>query len=195
MPIDNSTPWGELSSPPPSLPIFNNEHDLSSVLSNLGPTKLQLREGDFVALTGGRHEGVGKKRKYRCDVLEVRGLEPPRWTIGTIELRRRKQRILGGFCIVTNLGTREGDRYSVRSHPNDGKFELIEALDGLTWRERMTLSRRFARGGDLAHPLVKQRQEISYEPRESLHVFVDGVYCGRHRVEIAIHPDFLEIYI
>lgn len=195
MPIDKSSPWGEIVSPPTTLPSFSDERDLSATLSGSGPRTLLLEGGDFVSLTGGQQDSTGKRRRYRCDVLEVRGLEQPRWTIGTVELRRRRSRFFGGFAVVTNLGVRNGERYSLRAHPNDAKFELIDALDGLTWRERMVLSKRFVSGDDLGHPLIKQRQESTYCPTDQFHVYVDGAYCGRAQVEIAIHPDFVEIYV
>lgn len=199
MPIDKSTPWGEevptAASEFISSNTFGNERELSTFLSKTRISEIRMTGGDFVRLTGGAGTVSGKHRRYRSDVLEVRGHDSATWTIGTVELRRRKHRLFGGFVIISNLGERGTESYSSRAHPNDGRFEIIEALDGLSWRERFTLSKRFSSGGDLSHPSVRQRQATQYSSKSPLHVFVDGKYLGRKVVEIEIHPDLLWIHV
>ena len=199
MPIDKSTQWGEHvpvdASKSEALPTFRDERAISSTLTASRGQQIHMTGGDFVDLTGGVTTGQDAARRYPCDALEIRGLDSPKWSIGTIELRRRRRRLFGGFMILSNLGVRGIERYSFRAHPNDGKFEIVDALDGLSWRERMALSRRFSRGSDFAHPLVKQKQATSYASHVPLHVYVDGVYCGRRAVEVVILPDFLWIHV
>jgi hypothetical protein len=199
MPIDKSTPWGEQVPVSPEgttgLPTFVDERAVSEALSAARHTEIRLTGGDFVEITGGIAPGRETSRRYPCDALEIRGLDSTSRSIGTVELRRRRRRISGGFVILSNLGVRGSERYSSRAHPNDGKFEVVDALDGLTWRERMTLARRFSRGGDFSHPRVKQRQTTSYTSQVPLHVFVDGVYRGRKAVTVEILLDFLWIHV
>jgi len=199
MPIDKSSPWGEevtsSGSEFAALPTCGDEQALARMLTPTSPPEVRMTGGDFVDLTGGVAAVSGATRRYPCDVLEVRGPNMMKRTIGTVELRRRRSRVFGGFLILSNLGVRGAEHYSARAHPNDGKFEVVDALGGLTWRERVMLSRRFTRGGDFSHPLVRQKQATSHSSQVPLHVYVDGVYCGRGAVEVEIRPDFLWIRV
>jgi hypothetical protein len=200
MPIDKSAHWGEelplQDSTGETLLRFRDERALSTVLTTSGPSEVRLTGGEFVVLTGGQAtEASGPSRRYPCDALEIRGLDSGVWTIGTIELRRRRWRLFGGFVVLSNLGASGGERYSARAHPNDGKFEVVEALDGLSWRERLVLSRRFTTGADFSHPHIRQKQVTAYRSQAPLHVFVDGSYHGKRAVEIEIRADFLWIQV
>jgi len=195
MPIDKSRPWGEIARLPAGLPVFPSEEALSNMLSHAGPREVRMSAGEFAEVTGGRSATSGEARRYPCDVLEVRAGHLTWWSIGTVELRRRRRRALGGFVIVSNLGQRSGERYSSRAHPNDGKFEIVDALNGLSSRERLMLSRRLSTGGDLSHPRVQQRQSTSYRAGQPLHLFIDGEYRGRHTVEVTLHADALTVYV
>ena len=200
MPIDKSAPWGEELPLPYStretLPRFRDERALSKMLTASGPSEVRLTGGEFLILTGGQATKVsGPSRRYPCDALEIRGLDSETWTIGTVELRRRRRRLFGGFVVLSNLGVCRGERYSARAHPNDGKFEVVDALNGLSWRERLVLSHRFTSGADFSHPHIRQKQVTMYQSQAPLHVFVDGSYRGKRAVEIEIRPDFLWIQV
>lgn len=195
MPIDKSHPWGEVVSLTTDVPVFRSEAELSFVLSPSGPSEARMSGGDFVEVTGGTSANDREVRRYVSDVLEVRADDLSWWTVGTVEARSRRWRMLGGFVVASNLGQRAGERYSTRTHPNDGKFEVVDALDGLSTRERLTLIRRLATGGDISHPRVRQRQIDTYHAPRPLHLFVDGHYRGRHSVTITLHPDALVVYV
>lgn len=195
MPIDESRPWGEVVDAVQDMVTFDRESTLSGVLSEAGPRNVRMGGGDFVDVTGGPSNLAGRVRRYPCDVLHVAGGATPLFSIGTIELRKRRWRILGGFMIATNIGRRGSEVYSSRAHPNDGKFEVIDALNGLTPRELLTLSRRLSTGGDIGHPRVRQRQATNFLAPEPLHVFVDGVHRGRFTARIDIRADFLVVHV
>lgn len=195
MPIDKSSPWGETVDLPPNVPTFTDESDLSLKMTSVGPFSIRMEGGDFVVITGGTSQPGTLVRRYPCDVLEVQGGERTWWSIGTVELRRRRLRLLGGFVIVSNIGQRGGEQYSSRSHPNDAKFEVVDAAAGLTMRERYVLDRRLKSGGDISHPRVKQRQDNQFVSDRRFHVFVDGTYRGRFVAKIEIRPDLLNIHV
>ena len=195
MPIDKSSPWGETVDLPPNIPTFSDEPHLSRNLTTSGPFTIRMESGDFVAITGGSSQPGTSVRRYSCDVLEVQGSERTWWSIGTIELRRRRLRLLGGFVIVSNIGQRSSEQYSSRSHPNDAKFELLDASLGLTMRERFMLARRLKSGSDISHPQVKQRQDSQYIADRRLHVFIDGTYRGRFVARIELRPDLLTVHV
>ena len=195
MPIDKSSPWGETVDLPPNVPAFSDESDLSETMTSHGPFSIRMEGGDFVAITGGASPPGTLVRRYSCDALEVRGSGRTWWSIGTVEFRRRRFRFLGGFVIVSNIGQRGSEQYSSRSHPNDAKFELIDASAGLTMRERFMLARRLKSGGDISHPRVKRRQDHQFVSDRRFHVFVDGTYRGRFVARIEIRPDMLYVHV
>ncbi|MEN9300444.1 MAG: hypothetical protein RLZZ254_225 [Actinomycetota bacterium] len=195
MPIDKSSTWGETVELPPNVPTFSDESDLSLKMTSNGPFSIRMVGGDFVAITGGASQPGTLVRRYSCDALEVQGSDRNWWSIGTVELRRRRLRLLGGFVIVSNIGQRGSEQYSSRSHPNDAKFELVDASAGLTLRERFMLAQRLKSGADISHPRVKRRQDNQFVSDGRFHVFVDGTYRGRFVVTIEIRPDLLNVHV
>lgn len=195
MPIDKSSPWGETVDLPPNVPAFSDESHLSKELTSTGPFTVRMEGGDFVSITGGSSSPGSRVRRYSCDAVEIQGSERTWWSIGTVELRRKRLRLLGGFMIVSNIGQRDRERYSSRSHPNDAKFELLDASTGLTIRERLILARRLKSGGDIRHPQVRQLQASEYFSDRRFHVFIDGTYRGRFVAKIEIRPDLLVVHV
>jgi hypothetical protein len=102
-----------------------------------------------------------------------------------------------GVVYVSNLGQVADGSVSDRSHPNDGRFELLDAQNGLTIRDLLALRHRVKRGQPVAHDGV-QRRSVSHAQwtASRMWVRVDGdrpFSCSSF--EVFIRPDAVEVFV
>ena len=85
-----------------------------------------------------------------------------------------------------------------RSHPNDGKLDVLRVDRAMGWRGRLQARQRARIGTHLPHPQLSSRSvaEIDLQFTRPLVVWIDGVRAGTAtRLKVTDEPDALTIYV
>jgi len=203
MGIEKGRSWGQVVEIRHDIPSFGGELELAEFLSSgseVSTDGVSLVAGDFVELTGGPHNDPRTMRRYTCDLLEFKihgehlrhGL-----TIGTLEMTVRSSWNKICYVAVTNLGRTRNMTIAHRSHPNDGKFEILDTRDGLSLRDYLGLRHRLRRGGEFNHPAVRRSTSSAFTWADvPLRVRIDGgpmISC--ERIEVNMLADALVVYV
>jgi diacylglycerol kinase family enzyme len=102
--------------------------------------------------------------------------------------------------VVLVMNAQYYGRYDVapRSHPNDGKVDVLRVAPAMRWRERLQARQRARRGAHLPHRHLSDRSapEIDLQFDRPMIVWIDGVRQGAaSRVRVVAEPDALAIYV
>jgi diacylglycerol kinase family enzyme len=79
-----------------------------------------------------------------------------------------------------------------RSHPNDGRFEILEIAAEMSARQRFAALRRIRTDSHLPHPLLTTRNTNSFHAvwPSPMRIVVDGHKLGSAReITVEIRPD------
>lgn len=162
-----------------------------------------VRRGDLVRACGtsGVEHAGDDAVLVTVDVLRVlldrgRSTERTTWAVSTVVARRSWWR--GEVVIVTSAGF--FGRYDVapRSHPNDGRAELLAVSPGMSVRQRWAARRRARLGTHLPHPglATQSGASLTLAFRRPLVVWADGERLGlASGLAIDVEPDALEVYL
>jgi YegS C-terminal NAD kinase beta sandwich-like domain len=85
-----------------------------------------------------------------------------------------------------------------RSHPNDGRLDLVHVAAEMTTTDRCRARRRLATGTHVPHPAIEQRRltAVALDLARPLDIAVDGVPFGRQRrIDVRVRPDALIVAI
>lgn len=203
MPIEPGSPWGESVAKRDDLERFHDERSLGRFLSERATDDhvcVTLDQGRFVELTGGTHSDHSTMRRYGCDVLDYvtsGRRERHGSTIGSISIVVRASTFRFGHVRISNLGTSTDGPVADRSHPNDGRFEVLDAHEGLSIRDLLAFRHRSRRGLPISHREIHRRSVARGEwSGQRMWVSVDGARpfsCSR--IIVTIRPDALKIYV
>ena len=103
----------------------------------------------------------------------------------------------GGTVGVLNssfVGRRD---WAPRSHPNDGKFDVIEFDASISIRQRLTAYRLMKSGSHLPHPKIRHRQMTQYSAGcvESSTLYIESIRVGNVKSCIFnVLPDAVVLY-
>lgn len=83
-----------------------------------------------------------------------------------------------------------------RSHPNDGRFDIVIVESSMSWRQRRLLRHRLVTGTHLPHPSIRTETiSGSWRPGRSGAMVLDGEGVGSaEEICITILPDSLRIW-
>ena len=199
MTIRRGEPWGEAVESPPDLFVAPTDAAARAVVvaaraagSELPP--IGFAAGDLARTMGG---GAGDRfpgtvTRAPIDVVRVEAGGQRTWAVAHVVARRRWWR--GEVVLAMNaqfLG-----RYDVapRSHPNDGRVDIVRVAARMGLRTRLQARRRARTGTHLPHPLIEVRQAatavLSFQ--RPLSVWVDGVRWQRAtELTLTVEPDAL----
>ena len=203
MPIEPGGHWGETVAHREDLVPFHDEVDLGQFLSSSATERqvtVALTAGRFVDVTGGPHRDVTTMRRYRSDVLDYHACGRHARhgsTIGSISILTRSSSGKLGQIYVSNLGQFDGGVVSDRSHPNDGRFEVLDAHEGLAIRDLLTFRRRVRHGLAIDHQRIRRRSVDRAEWTDlRMWVSVDGARpFSCTKIAVSIRPDAAEIFV
>jgi hypothetical protein len=197
-------PWGEQATMPEGTPVFVNDATASRAVqySRFRKTDLEavaLIGGDLWRTLGG--PPGGRERLEEGPVTKVT------IDVGWIDLGEA-----GGHCFVAHCVAR--DRFwgrtaavmnaewikdwdlAPRSHPGDGRFDIVEAE--LSWDDRWKVRRRLPTGSHLPHPGIQVRKaaEAEFEWDEPRRLFLDGAaFPPVSRFRTWLEPGSLTVYV
>jgi hypothetical protein len=111
----------------------------------------------------------------------------------------RMGHLLWGEChLLSNVAFYKGKRVFAKSHPNDGKIEVLTMAREMGIRQRFMALMKVRQGSHLPHPHLVNRQVTQelFQFRKSLPIFIDGKKIGNaSELRILVIADAINIYI
>lgn len=201
MTVRRGQDWGDTGALAADAPVVDSDRAAGKWLSSHRDQRAELGliGGDLARTVGARgtrpEVANGRSRtRLPIDVGVVTIDGRAEYFVAHVVLRRRLW--IGRIVIAANAAHIGSWNVSPRSHPNDGRIEIIEAT--LSWADKLKARARLPSGSHLPHPDIAVRSVRSAELDlpSGAHVFVDGVHAGRAaRVTVAVEPDLATIVI
>lgn len=203
MTIRKGEPWGE----PATIPA---EGILSPPGDRAASREVELRwqhgqpmvpvflaAGDLARTMGGGAPGRldGTHVRAPVDVLRVEADGIVHAAVAHVVARRSWWR--GEVVIAMNAQFLGRHDVAPRSHPNDGRADVVRVDPAMTLRERLQARRRARTGTHLPHPRLTARStsDWSADFDRPLRLYVDGARCGTvRRLRIVVVPDALIVH-
>ncbi len=187
--------WGDVGVPDAAVPIVNSDRELFELLA-CDTREFVLAHGDLARTVGATEPTAGSAyRQVRLDLIGITfqdGGDKSRIVLAASHCLIRSPWWRGGFMsgpvvVICNAQYVKGRDLAPRSHPNDGKVEIVEFRSNLSIRDRSKVLNRTKTGDHVPHPSISVRQTSSrVELGSAGVVIVDGHKIGRgivHDVE------------
>jgi len=199
--IKKGVPWGEAVPSPSDLRVVPTdraardfvvrERERGEALRPLG-----LGGGDLArTMGGGNGRFPGTVTQAPIDLLRVQCGERITWAVAHVVARRGWHR--GEVLFAMNAQFFGEYDVAPRSHPNDGRVDILHVAADMTWRARRAAMRRARTGTHLPHPQLSTRQVADYSLTfgRPLVIWVDGERWGTAaELQITVQPDALTVY-
>lgn len=161
----------------------------------LGP--IGLGGGDLARSVGGGAPGrfPGAVMTAPVDLLRVEADGRTTWAVAHVVARRSWWR--GEVWMAMNAQFLNGYDVAPRSHPNDGRIDIVHVAPTMTARARAQARTRARTGTHLPHPDLRATQTASTTARfcSPLVVWVDGVrWATTECITVTCEPDALTIF-
>jgi hypothetical protein len=208
--IERGRDWGWNAPLPPGSPVAAGDaelyHLLNAPMGSAGGVDrgliVGLVAGALCRTVGGRGDRArldsDEAMTLPCDVLEL-SIEGHRVRAGAHVVCRRSGRLgwwRGPVVAVMNAQFVGDWDVAPRSHPNDGRAEVIET--SMATAERLKARHRLRLGTHVPHPEIRQRSVavVTLEFGEPLMVWADGVaICSTSAIVVTVLPDALHIVV
>lgn len=205
MVIEKGKDWGETGRPAPDLRIASSDRQVSRFVAR-GIREFVLAGGDMARTIGAtRPAAENSFRRLSVDLVRVSARdghdEVIVFDVFSHVLIRRPLLVggalNGGVTALCNAQFLHGLDVAPRSHPNDGRFEIIRIHDSLGLRQRLLILSRMRTGSHLPHPGIRFEQSDEICDLDTSGVLeVDGRRVGFHRVEsVKCFPDHFVVWI
>lgn len=202
MPIRRGEPWGQPAVCPADLRVVSTDRDLRDWVIWHRQRDQPIRDvgvagGDLARTCGGGSVPHPSAAKVTVDAMRVTidGGEP---TWGVAHLVARRQWLRGEVVMVMNAQFLGAYDVAPRSHPNDGKVDIVRVDPAMTARERWQARQRSRTGSHLPHGGLTARSvgEVDLRFDHALVVWIDGVRCGTaHHLHVEVEPDAFTAYV
>jgi len=208
MAIRKGEEWGEPGTLDPGAPTITDNASLFQLINTPGflgpgagatPPMVGLLGGDLARTLGspGRAERLSSPDAHsaRIDLgtISLDGGEP-RYFAAHAVVRHRLYR--GRLFAVMNAAWIGAWNVAPRSHPGDGRMELVDAHLGLS--DKLKARRRLPHGQHVPHPNIAVRRIISesLELLRPIPVHLDGELVGAgQRIDVTVVPEALRIVV
>ena len=202
MTIRRGEPWGEAAQPDPALRVVpTDRHAREWVLTQrergVEPAPVGLGGGDLARTVGGGAAGRfnGTVMTAPVDLLRVEAGGRTTWAVAHVVARRSWWR--GEVLLAMNAQFLDGYDVAPRSHPNDGKVDVVRVAAAMPLRARLQARTRARTGTHVPHPQLTVTQSSSYDATfaRPLVLWVDGVRWGTAKeLRLTVAPDALTIF-
>lgn len=199
--IKKGTPWGVAAESPSDLLVAPTDRDARAFVVRQRERGASLRPvglggGDLARTMGGGHGRFpGTVTKATVDLLRVQSSERVTWAVAHVVARRGWHR--GEVVFAMNAEFLGPYDVAPKSHPNDGKVDVVHVDASMSWRARRAAMRRARTGTHLPHPQLTTRQvaEYSLTFARPLVLWIDGVRWGRASdLLVTVEADALTVY-
>ena len=202
MTIRRGKPWGEPAVCPPAVSVVSGDRGLRNwVLQHrargVAIPEVGVAGGDLARTCGATSGARPCTAKVTVDVMQV-VLDDREPTCGVAHVIARRHWLRGELALVMNA--QFYGRYDVapRSHPNDGKIDVLQVDPAMRWRERLQARQRARPGAHLPHRDLAfwSLSHVDLHFDRPLIVWIDGVRQGAaSRLRVVAEPDALTIYV
>jgi hypothetical protein len=197
--------WGEAVQSPIDLRVLPDDaalraHVVAARRDGLEPGPVGVSGGNLARTLGGggaqRFPGVVTKAPLDVIRVEAGGDAVPAitWAVASVVVRRGWNRAVLYAMNAQFLGDFD---VAPRSHPNDGKVDILAVDPTMSWRERRAARQRALTGTHLPHPKLSARQTAEYDASYTrpVTIWVDGVrWCECRTLRLIVEPDALTLY-
>jgi YegS C-terminal NAD kinase beta sandwich-like domain len=200
--IAKGQPWGEALPPPSDLVVFDDDaaaggfvFDRRSAGEPVPP--FGLRSGDLARTVGGGTIGRfdGLVLCAPVDLLRVTADGATRWAVAHVVARGAWWR--GEVLLAMNAQFVGVHDVAPRSHPNDGKVDVLRVEPSMTVRARWQARGRSRTGTHLPHPLLTMTsaEQVTVQFGRPLTLWLDGrKWRPASSVTISVEPDALTVF-
>jgi len=202
MTIRKGEPWGDPAVCPSDLRVVSSDSDLRDWVvwhrTRGQPIRdLGVAGGDLARTCGGatgRHPSAARVTLDAMRVILDDG--PPTWGVAHVIARRGWLR--DEVTIVMNAQFYGPYDVAPRSHPNDGRIDVLRVDAAMGWRDRLQAKQRARNGNHLPHRRLSLRSvtDVDLHFDRPMVVWIDGVRCGAAgHLQITVEPDAFTAYV
>ena len=153
--------------------------------------------GDLARTCGGGGSTRPVAAKVTLDAMRVT-LDDAEPTWGVAHVVARRQWLRDQVVMVMNAQFYGPFDVAPRSHPNDGKLDVVHVDPAMSRRERLQARQRARRGTHLPHHRLSSQSvaeiDLSFDRR--MVVWIDGVRVGSAgRLRVSVEPDAFTAYV
>jgi hypothetical protein len=196
MTVKRGSEWGErVSVPSDALPVATDA-DAAAAIGRKAQRPVVLRGGDLFRTLGGPATGL----RVPIDVIDVAFDGVAGSAVAHVVARRAGRLGWWRGPAVAVMNAQYIGRWDVapRSHPNDGRLDVVEMAGTMSVRARWQAWRRLPTGSHVPHPdiLTRRTAEATFTFDRPLGLWVDGVARGPVRsLTVRVVPDATEVYV
>lgn len=202
MTIRKGEQWGEPAVCPPDLRVVSTDRDLREWVVWHRQREQSIRDigvagGDLARTCGGGSAAHPAAAKVTVDAMRIT-LDDAEPTWGVAHVVARRQWMRGEIVMVMNAQFLGAYDIAPRSHPNDGKVDVVRVDPAMSPRERWQARQRARTGNHLPHRHLSLQPVAVLDRRfeRSLVVWIDGVRCGTaERLRVDVEPDAFTAYV
>ena len=207
MTIRKGQQWGSMVVPGPGMLTVRSDAELRALVladrSNGKPLPvIGLLGGDLMRTLGGtgdaaRLRGDEPIPHLPIDVIHV-ATDDGRQTLLVAHLVARRSWWRGPLTAVMNAQFISRWDVAPRSHPNDGRFDLVTASADLGLQQRWLARSRLLLGTHVPHPLItiRQHDQATVDLGNKRRLWVDGQRWGSARsLDLSVEPDALIVCV
>lgn len=202
MTIRRGEPWGDAAVCPTDLRVVASDLDLREWVvwhrsrgQSIGD--VGVAGGDLARTCGGGTGAQPSSARVTLDVMQVIIDDTgPTWGVAHVVARRGWLR--DEISMVMNAQFLGDYDVAPRSHPNDGKLDVVRVDAAMGWRDRLRARRRARTGTHVPHPLLSTQSLADVDLRfdRPMVVWVDGVRLGAAlRLRVSVEPDAFTAYV
>jgi hypothetical protein len=198
MTIRRGEQWGELVATPHGLVVAADDAELGRLVGEVRDhvgdiPALGVRGGDLARSIGGGTSGRadGSLLRVSVDALHVRADDgSAMWAVAHVVARRSWWR--GEVVLAMNAQFHGAFDVAPRSHPNDGRVDVVRVAPSMSARARWQARRRARTGTHVPHPLLSTHASAQFDCtfERPLLVWIDGHKWRRtSALTITVEPD------
>ncbi len=202
MTIRKGDPWGEPAVCPSDLRVVSTDRDVRDWVVWHRTREMPIRDlgvarGDLARTCGGDTGNHPSAAKVRLDAMMVTLDDgPPTWGVAHVIARREWLR--NEVVMVMNAQFYGPYDVAPRSHPNDGRIDVLRVDAAMGWRDRLQARQRALNGSHVPHRDLSLRSVIDVDLHfdRPMVVWIDGVRCGAARhLRVNVEPDAFTAYV
>jgi len=202
MTVRKGDPWGHPAVCPDDLRIVSTDREVGEWIEWHRARGQPIRDlgvagGDLARTCGGANGKHPSSAKVTVDAMRVTLDDgQPMW--GAAHLVARREWLRGELVMVMNAQFYGSYDVAPRSHPNDGKVDVLRVIPDMSWRERLQARQRARTGSHLPHPHLAMRSVTDCDLHfdQPVVVWIDGARRGTaRRLRVTVEPDAYAIYV
>jgi hypothetical protein len=202
MTIRRGEAWGEPAACPDNVRVVPTDRDLRDWViwhrsRNLDIAPVGISGGDMARTCGGATGPHPTAAKVSLDVMRV-VLDDGEPTWGVAHVVARRSWLSGELVFVMNAQFLGPYDLAPRSHPNDGRLDLLRVDPGMGRRGRLQARQRARTATHLPHPKLSMRSAAEFDVSfdNPLVVWIDGVRVGlATQLSVVAEPDAMHAFI